>query len=287
MKKLIIITLFFFSLTGTIVTIPFARLAARQVYAVSPTPTQVQSGPTKAETKKDEESLKEKISQLKDRIASRVTELKLVEKKGVIGTVKEASETKIKLEDVGGKTQFIDVDEITKFSSPAAAGTKETFGISDIKKGTTVSVLGLYNKDSKRILARFINAVRLPTFTKGTISKIDKKNFAITVKKENKKEIIVDVENSTTIVQVSREGEMVRSSFSKLTTDDIVHIVAYPDKKEEDRFSGIRILVLSALLETEKNQTTPQPTTKKTISPTRSRPTSTPTPIKSTPTPAE
>src|SRR3989344_1587820 len=252
MKKLIIIILFFFSFTGTIVTIPFALGA-------SPIPTK--SGPTP--TPKEKTSLTEKISQLKDRIASRVTELKLVEKKGVIGTVEEASETKIKLEDIQGTTQLIDVDEITKFASQAgaASGTKETTGISDIKKGATIHVLGLYNKESKRILARFINIVQLPTFAKGTISKIDKKNFTITVTTDAGKEIIVDIENSTKLVQISQEGEMVRYTFSKLLQDDIVYIVSYPDKKEEGRFSGLRVLVLSELLKTD--EPTSEPASKK------------------------
>ncbi|MBI2034844.1 MAG: hypothetical protein HYT11_03890 [Candidatus Levybacteria bacterium] len=261
MKKLIIITLFLFSLTGAIATIPF-------VYGASPTP--VKSTPTPS----PKESLTEKISQLKDRIASRVTELKLVEKKGVVGTVEDVSETKIKLIDVKGTTQLIDVDEITKFASQAA-GTKETTDISDIKKGVTISVLGLYNKDSKRILARFISIVPLPSFAKGTISDIDKKNFTITVKTD-KEEILVDIENKTKLLQVSPEGEIIRYTFSKLLQDDIVYIVSYPDKKEENRFSALRVLVLSDLLPT------PEPTSKKSITPTVSK--LTPTPTKSAPT---
>lgn len=298
MKKLITITLFFFSLISMIVIVSLMiPVGTRLVYGASPTPAKSTPTPT------PKESLTEKISQLKDRIASRVTQLKLVEKKGIIGTVQEVSETKIKLTDVQGTIQLVDVDEITKFASQAA----ETVGISDIKKGATISVLGLYNKDSKRILARFINIAQFPVFTKGTITDIDKKNFTITVKIDDDlpagrqgKEMVVDIENTTKLLQVSQEGEMIRYTFSKLLKNDVVFIISYANKKDENRLSALRVLVLEFLKTGDK--TTPEPTGKKTITPTVSKltptptksgptttlkPTKTPTPTKSTPTPTE
>src|SRR3990167_5640769 len=85
--------------------------------------------------------------QLITNIASRVAQLKLVEKRGIIGTVTNVTNTQITLSDIQNNTRFIDVDELTKFTS---AKSKETFGISDITKGTTLGILGLYNKDSRR-----------------------------------------------------------------------------------------------------------------------------------------
>ena len=76
------------------------------------------------------------INQLKDRIASRVAELKLVQRRGIVGTANEISDTQITLTDVQNNTRFVDVDELTKFASPSAKG---SFGISDIGKGNTSS----------------------------------------------------------------------------------------------------------------------------------------------------
>lgn len=261
MKKIIIITLFFLSLTSTIITIPFA-------YGASPTPTKSTPTPT------PKESLTEKISQLKDRIASRVTELKLVEKRGIIGTVEESSETKIKLTDIQGNTQFVDVDEITKFSSDSA---KDSVGISDIKKGATISVIGLYNKESKRMLARFVNEEKLPVFAKGTISEIDKKNFTVTIKKDDGKEMLIDIANSTKLLQVTQDGEIVKHTFSKLVQDDIVFVASHPDEKKDDLFSATRFLVLTPLLKTEAKETVTPAIKKITPTPT-AKPTKTPTP---------
>src|SRR5579859_2417101 len=74
----------------------------------------------------------EQINNLKERIASRVAQLNLVEKKGIIGTVSDVSETQLTITDMKGDNRIVDVDELTKFSSPSA---KSTFGISDITKG--------------------------------------------------------------------------------------------------------------------------------------------------------
>src|SRR5690349_18838483 len=79
-------------------------------------------------------SISQQINNLQERIATRVAQLKLVDHRGIIGTVTDVTQTQIALADIQGNTRFIDVDEITKFSNPSAKG---TFGISDIKKGQT------------------------------------------------------------------------------------------------------------------------------------------------------
>ena len=103
-------------------------------------------------------------------IASRVAALKLVEKRGIIGIVTDVTNTQIVVTDLQNNTRFVDVDELTKFSNPAFKG---TYGISDITKNTTIGVLGLYNKESRRILARFVNVATTPFIIHGGVSAID------------------------------------------------------------------------------------------------------------------
>ena len=97
--------------------------------------------PTKTPTP-TEGSLQQQVNELKSKIASKVAELNLVEKKGIYGIVTDTSDTQITLKDLNGKTKFADVDELTKFSS----SNNDSFGISDVKKGMTLGILGLYNK---------------------------------------------------------------------------------------------------------------------------------------------
>jgi len=88
------------------------------------------------------------------------------------------SDTQLTLSDKDTKTRYVDVDELTKFSSPSA---KSNFGISDITKGSIVGVLGRYNKDSKRTLARFVDVLVNPQIVSGSVSTIDTENFTFTL----------------------------------------------------------------------------------------------------------
>src|SRR2546423_2045460 len=109
------------------------------VFALTPTANPTGTNPTVSQK---QDVLVNQINQLKEKIASRVAELNLVEKRGVIGTVSDVSANQISITDITGKTRYVDVDEITKFSSSQA---KKSFGLSDLTKGTRISVLGLYN----------------------------------------------------------------------------------------------------------------------------------------------
>ena len=125
-----------FTFIALVTFLSFTVVVNAQTPTVKPT-----AEPTISE--KLNEKLNSQINKLKDKIASRVSELNLVEKKGVTGIVSEVSTNKITLNDISGNTKLIDIDEITKFSSSSARG---TFGLSDLTKGTKVNVLGLYNK---------------------------------------------------------------------------------------------------------------------------------------------
>ncbi len=233
MKKVLLITSI----------IIFGNLFAGIAHAVTPLPTAAKTvSPTVSETLN--EKLNTQINQLKDKIASRVTELNLVEKRGITGVVSEATTNKLTLTDIAGNTKLIDIDEITKFSSSA---TKGTFGLSDLTKGTKVNVLGLYNKQSKRILARFITTAVNPLFISGTISGIDGKNFTIDIVTSDKKTSKIDIGATTKLSSYSKNGETVKILFSKLNSGDRVSIVGFPDKTDPTLSVASRVVVLSDL----------------------------------------
>lgn len=216
------------------------------VSASTPVPTETETTPstTMPTEQSINEKLNEQINQLKERIASRVAELNLVEKRGIIGTVTEISNNKINFIDLVGKTRIIDVDEITKFNSPSA---KSGYGISDLTKGTKISVLGLYNKQSKQILARFIDTFIIPVYISGRISEIDKKNYTVTIISENQKLTVIDIQTFTLISIYSKDDGISKLGFSKLTIGDKFIATGFPDKKDPSLLVASRILVLSGL----------------------------------------
>jgi len=195
--------------------------------------------------------------QLIENIASRVAELKLVEKRGFIGTVTDISNTQITLSDTKDKTRFVDVDELTKFSSPS---TKESFGISDITKGTMLGVVGLYNKESRRLLARFVNVIVLPIFIHITADSIDSKNYTLDVTTEKGK-LTIDVQTSTKILSYSRDTGTIRSAFSKIQENEHIIVVGFTDLKNKNIIIADRIILFPEIPSTLRvNETTPSAT---------------------------
>ncbi len=181
------------------------------------------------------------IDNLQNRIASRVAQLNLVEKRGIIGTVTDVSETQITINDLQGNIRIIDVDELTKFSSPTA--TKDNFGISDITKGTTIGAIGLYNKDSRRLLARFIDVLDEPKIISGGILAINKDSFTFTMATLTSDQTTVSVEDITRTVSYTKADGTVKSGFSKLLIGERVMVVGFPDVNDAKTIIASRILV--------------------------------------------
>lgn len=185
-------------------------------------------------------NLKQQVDDLKNKIASKVAELKLVEKRGIIGTVTDSSDTQITLTDVSGNIRFVDVDELTKFFS---SGSK-SFGISDIKNGMTIGVLGLYNKQSRRILAREINEIsQRPKIIFGGIGVIDKENFEVTVVKENGQKEVLEIENITKTYSYSN-NTLNKSGFSKLEETQTIIAIGTIDKQDPNKILATRVIIL-------------------------------------------
>jgi hypothetical protein len=172
-------------------------------------------------------------------IASRVAQLKLVEKRGIIGKVNDVTNTQITITDPKSNTRFVDVDELTKFSSPSVKG---TFGISDITKDTTVGILGLYNKESRRILARFVSVIIIPLTLHGGVSAIDNENFSLNIATEEGKQISVDVENLTRTYSYTQEEGFLRSGFSKIKENVNIIVIGFLNKRDENRLTATRII---------------------------------------------
>lgn len=178
--------------------------------------------------------------ELLNEIASKTAQLNLIEKRGIIGTVTDSSDTQITLTDLNGNIRFVDVDELTKFNSSSS----NSYGISDITKGSTIGVIGLYNKDSRRILARSVDQISsLPTFIQGAISAIDRTNYQFSVTTIQNKKLVIDVTDITKTYSYSTgDTDFTKSGFSKLLVGQNVIVVGFPEAKS-NLISGGRVLV--------------------------------------------
>ena len=202
--------------------------------ASAATPTVV---PSQNEVPKDSADL-EKIQKIKDIVASKVAELNLVEKRGLIGTLKEVNGMRIVITDLRGNSRQIEADELTKFNL-----TDKNAGISDLKKGERYSFIGLYNKETEILLARNIsNTNSIPVHFEGAILSVDEDEFQIEVVNAIGEKKKIDIQSSTKTSLVSPEGDLTKSGFSKLEINSRVLVVGFWNKKDDSLMSATRVI---------------------------------------------
>lgn len=213
------------------------------------------------------------IEKIKDLVASRVAELKLVEKKGILGNVTSSTTSQVTLTDGNNQKRIVDIDEITKFSDPDS----KSFGISDIKNGDLLGIIGLSNKESEHLLARFVDRVStIPVYFEGVITDIDRKNFQLTAVDENGNKKILDITTGTKINSFTKADGEIKSGFSKITIGQRVYAAGFMDSKIKGQLDSDRVihfpeLALSAKMKAYANvtptvETTPEVSVKPTTS---------------------
>lgn len=224
----------------TLTIFTFLAVVTSTASAQTKAPTKTPSPTAKAEVTKEAQTAIEKI---KDAVASKVAELNLVEKKGIYGKVVETTTSQITIEDAAGNQHIVEIDELTRFEGEKQS---DDFGISDIENDSTISAVGLYNKETEKLLARFITQkVNIPTAISGAITGVDEDEFTITVIDKEGVEYVVDIERSTDSYVYDKE--ITDSGFSKFTIGEKVIVTGPLSKEEDNRISAERVLHFKAL----------------------------------------
>ncbi len=272
MKKL---ALYFAILTAIIISFPFTMALAA---TTTPSSTPIETDATK------------KIEDLKERIATKVAQLKTTQRRAIYGTVKTVSITSFTVETPTKDLKIELTDDITVIQY--LKGKRTTLSPSDISKGDTVVVFGQFDTTLDLLTARvvFIQGA-LPQHTAGTVTNKDDKEFTLSVTTPQGQVMTIDIEKTTRITLWDREKkELVKSGFSAITTGSTIHVMGSPVPKVDNRISADRILNLGNLASpagqaalptptpAEQEATTgATPTKKPTATPTK-KPTATPTP---------
>lgn len=218
-----------------VISILFTLSSPHNLFAQSKAPS---PNPSQNQVPQDSTEL-ENIQKIKDIVASKVAELNLVEKKGILGTIKEINGMKIVVSDVRGDTRNIDVDELTKFEF----SDDEDTGISDLKAGERYSFVGLYNKDTERLLARTIDSVNtIPVYFEGAITEIFEDDYQIKVVNAKGEEATIDIQNSTKTSLAGDDGDLVKSGFSKLELNTRIIAIGFWDKDTDKLLSASRVI---------------------------------------------
>lgn len=248
MKKIVlsIIIMIFFSTGITI--------------AASPSPT-TSSSPTEKPLPVSSATL-EKAKELKEKVASKIAELKVLSKRGVIGTIKSIKDTSIILTS-NGKDITIDTDDTTKITL-LQKGKRSTLKLSDLKNDQIILVWGQYNKDQETLKAKQILSRVFSQDVIGTVKSIDKDNLTVLVKNDNKEQTFTIT--SATKKALKKDRNLTKAETTDISVGDYIHVYATNQ-------TAIRLLVLpktvlsSIAAETPKPSASPSPSPKPTTAP--------------------
>lgn len=249
-KTIIIITII------TVITIIFSP--REFVFAATPSATLKVATPS-ATTIIDK--LK-KIEILKEKIATKVAQLREEEKGALFGPIKTINNNSIIL-SIKQSEQTFSYSEDTIFfriTNGAKGNPLDFREAKKLKENDQVAALGYFDTSHSLLAAKYAYIVRNPIHLTGKIAQRDPNNFTITVKAPQGN-IVVDIETYTKIFTFNSKTGLGKGGFTKLKEGDVVHIFATPNVKEENRVIGNKIISLSF-------STSPTPTIEKEASPT-------------------
>ena len=201
-----------------------------------------------------------KIEDLKDRLATKVAELRQTSRKAIWGRVKSTSLTSFVVE-VPGKDVKIDlVDEIKVIQY--LKGKRTILTSEDIAVNDQVAVFGTYDATLDLLKAAVVLIqAPLPMRVSGTVTARDDAQFTLTLTTPEGQEYIIDIEKATkTLALDPSTPSLVKSGFSKIAVGSTVHVVGAPVPKKDRRISADRIVDLGNLSRPNAQTTLAVPT---------------------------
>ncbi|OGG13844.1 hypothetical protein A2875_03685 [Candidatus Gottesmanbacteria bacterium RIFCSPHIGHO2_01_FULL_46_14] len=187
-----------------------------------------------------------KIDDLKERIATKVAELRQTQKQAISGSVKSISISTLSIET---QTKEVKIELKDDIAVAQLIGRKRTdLKIDDIDKGDFVVVFGDYDSGLDILDAKLIYIQATPPERiSGTVTDVDDKAFTFTVLATGNRRVIVDFEKTTLINTWSKEAGIAKAGFSKISVGDSIQVLGKPVPKKENRLSAMRILDLGNL----------------------------------------
>ncbi len=189
----------------------------------------------------------QKIEDLKDRLATKVAELRQTSRRAIAGSVKSTSITSFVVETKTKDVKIELTDEIKVIQY--LKGKRTTLTTDDIAKGDTVAVFGQYDTTLDLLKAAVVviqgaSAERIS----GTVTSRDEREFTLTIASPQGTTYTIDIEKATKALAWDREKkEKIKSGFSKIGTGSIIHVIGTRVAKQEHRLSAERILDMGNL----------------------------------------
>lgn len=201
------------------------------VYAVSATPSA---------TPGDEKT--QQIEDLKDRLATKVAELRQSTRMAAYGTVKSISISTFVVETKTKDLKIELTDDLTVFQMLKGKRTELTQD--DIEKGDVVTVFGEYDTTLELLQGKvvFIQGAE-PMQITGKVITTTKPDYTITIQTADATTYTIDFE-TTTKTNLWNGSALEKGGFSTFVAGDTIFVTGTAVPKKENRISASRITVL-------------------------------------------
>jgi len=204
-----------------------------------------------------------KIQDLKEKLATKVAEIRENQKRGFFGEIAALTKTNftLALNKNEVKVRFDDDTKIFKLGK-----TRTEAAASDLKNSLTTTVLGLYDEENKQQNAKVILLQPGQLHFSGMVTEVNKTAGNFTVKQGDDKTQVFEYEKTTTADEYTEAKKTAKSGLSRLVKNDWVEVWGTPFEDDNTKIEAIRIFrIPQALLgkpaAEEETETSPKPTT--------------------------
>lgn len=211
-------------------------IAQSGVHAQSPSPS-ASPVPTNVVTRE--------VQNLKDKLATKVAELRKLNHKAVSGVVASISGKTITLTDSSGKSLQVKIDDVLTKAFSISGTTKKEVKPDTIEKGDYIITTGPMVENT--VTANTIYIDEQYIVGSGKITEANATDFTLSVMSEDNEKLTIDIENNTKRLLVdSKTLAKETIGFTKIKVGDTVHYVLKKTgtEKIKGRYSAVRIVII-------------------------------------------
>ena len=190
----------------------------------------------------------QQVEDLKERLATKVAQLRQSERRAIYGTVKSTTISTLTIETANKNIKIELTDDIKVFQN--LKGKRTALAVEDVTKDDVVSVFGDWDTAVEVLKAKVIFIHNTGETTKrifGTITEAKKTDYTLTLTTQDGKTYVVDFETVTKTYVWSKDKGMEKGGFSRLIPGDTILVVGTDVPKKENRISALRILDIGNL----------------------------------------
>ncbi|MCL5675704.1 MAG: hypothetical protein M1120_01095 [Patescibacteria group bacterium] len=200
-----------------------------------------------SQTATPSETRDQQITELKQKIATKVAELKILSPQAIAGTIKTLSDQKIILNSNNNDID-VEIGSDTALSRVDQNNNSKTLKIGDLNTGDNLIAWGNFNKETDTLTADSVVLRDMPQFLAGQIKSVDKKNYQFLMT-SNGKDIsyLFDVNPPTRTYTIGNGNKLAKSGFSQLEKGQTVYVFGFIGKTTKDGqtlLSTLRIIIL-------------------------------------------